>query len=161
MYFRQSLAELKTVVPCSIDRRSQAVRIFGSVRDCPTYFAFNPSRHFAMHELSIALSIVEVASQEAARLSERTVGVHLQLGALAGVEKESLLLAWELARRDSPLAQADLIIEEIAATAYCARCEGEREVMAPQLFLCANCGQPLQEVIRGRELEIAALEVDA
>src|SRR5690349_24141745 len=94
-----------------------------------------------MHELSIAMSIVEVAGREAERHEGRTVGVHLQLGAIAGVEKEALLSAWELARQESLLSDAELIIEEIPATAYCSNCGDERPVVAPQLFHCATCGQ--------------------
>jgi len=114
-----------------------------------------------MHELSIAMSIVEVAAQEAAKYEAKTVGVHLQLGALAGVEKDALLSAWQLARVQTQLADAELIIEEIPATAFCNDCGCEREVVSPQLFHCATCGSPLTDLIRGRELEIFALEVDS
>lgn len=114
-----------------------------------------------MHELSIAMSIVETASSEASKQEGRTIGVHLQLGAIAGVEKDALLSAWELARQASLVSDAELIIEEIPATAYCSACGGERPVLAPQIFHCAVCEQPLGELIRGRELEIIALEVDS
>ena len=56
-----------------------------------------------MHELSIALSIVDMAAEEAERQGGRVVAVHLKLGPLSGVVKAALLSAYELAREGSPL----------------------------------------------------------
>src|SRR5471032_3336946 len=51
-----------------------------------------------MHELSIAMSIVEMAQEEAdQRGGARVNAVYLKLGALAGVVKDALLLSYELA----------------------------------------------------------------
>ena len=44
-----------------------------------------------MHELSIAMSIVELAEEEAERRGVHINAVHLKLGALSGVVKEALL----------------------------------------------------------------------
>ena len=43
-----------------------------------------------MHELSIALSILDLAAEEAGRRGGRVVAVHLKLGPLSGVVKEAL-----------------------------------------------------------------------
>jgi hydrogenase nickel incorporation protein HypA/HybF len=57
-----------------------------------------------MHELSIALSIIDAACEEAERhAGARVVAVHLKLGPLSGVVKEALVSAYELAREGSPL----------------------------------------------------------
>ncbi|HEY1496909.1 MAG TPA: hydrogenase maturation nickel metallochaperone HypA [Candidatus Solibacter sp.] len=70
-----------------------------------------------MHELSIAMSIVEVASEEAQRQGgARVEAVHLKLGALSGVVKDALLFSWDLACEDSPIAGAKLEIEEARGT---------------------------------------------
>ncbi len=67
-----------------------------------------------MHELSIAMSIVEIASDEARRLGDARVEVvHLTLGELSGVVKDSLLFAWDLACEESPVAGSRLEIEEV------------------------------------------------
>lgn len=66
-----------------------------------------------MHELSIALSIAEVAAEEAARQKARVVAVHLKLGILAGVENEALVAAWEIAREKTTLVGAALVIEDL------------------------------------------------
>ncbi len=50
-----------------------------------------------MHELSIALSILDVAAEEAERQGNaRVVAIHLRLGPLSGVVKGALLSAFEL-----------------------------------------------------------------
>jgi hydrogenase nickel incorporation protein HypA/HybF len=64
-----------------------------------------------MHELSIAASIVEIASEEASRRGCRVEAVHLRLGALSGVVREALEFSWELACGETPVAGARLEIE--------------------------------------------------
>jgi hydrogenase nickel incorporation protein HypA/HybF len=67
-----------------------------------------------MHELSIAMSIVEMASEEAAREgAARVQAVHLKLGSLSGVARDALLFSWDLACDDTRLAGAKLAIEEV------------------------------------------------
>jgi hydrogenase nickel incorporation protein HypA/HybF len=67
-----------------------------------------------MHELSIALSIVDIACEEAERHgSTRVHATHLKLGPLAGVVRESLLSAYELACEGTPLEGSQLVIDEV------------------------------------------------
>jgi len=47
-----------------------------------------------MHELSIAMSIVEMAQEEAAQRGCQIDAVHLKLGALSGVVKDALLSSY-------------------------------------------------------------------
>jgi hydrogenase nickel incorporation protein HypA/HybF len=114
-----------------------------------------------MHELSIALSILDVAAEEAGRhAAARVAGIHLRLGPYSGVVKEALLSAFELAREGSPLETARLIIEEVPVTAYCPACQATREVVSIQQLCCRECGTPAPEVRGGRELEVVALEIE-
>jgi hydrogenase nickel incorporation protein HypA/HybF len=113
-----------------------------------------------MHELSIALGIVDVAAEEAARRAGgRVAAVHLRLGRLSGVVPDALRSAFELARENSPLAAAELVIEEVPVAAHCPACAAERAVPFPEL-VCPTCGTPTPEVVRGRELEVVALEIE-
>jgi hydrogenase nickel incorporation protein HypA/HybF len=111
-----------------------------------------------MHELSIALGIVEVATEEAERLNARVTAVHLKVGRLSGVVAEALTSAFELARESTPLAEAVLVIEEVPVAAYCPACAAERAVPFPSLC-CPVCGAQTPDVVRGRELEVTALEI--
>ena len=114
-----------------------------------------------MHELSIALSIVDLAAEEAERRAARIVSIHLKLGPLAGVIKEALLSAYELAREGSPVADSRLLIEETAVLIYCPTCVARRPVASIQQMCCSQCGTPTREIVSGRELEVVALEVEA
>jgi hydrogenase nickel incorporation protein HypA/HybF len=113
-----------------------------------------------MHELSIALGIVDVAAEEAGRRGGRVAAVHLKLGPLSGVVPAALRSAFELAREQEPaVAAAELVVEDVPVAAYCPACAAERAVRFPELR-CPECGTPTPEVVRGRELEVVALEIE-
>lgn len=66
-----------------------------------------------MHELSIAMSIVEIACEEAERQGSPPVEtVHLRLGADAGVVQEALLFSWPLVCEGTRIEGANLAVEE-------------------------------------------------
>ncbi len=113
-----------------------------------------------MHELSIALGILDVAAEEAERHPGRVVAVHLKLGPLSGVVKEALLLAYDLAREGTPLERAELVVEEVPVVAWCPVCAAERALASIQQLCCPDCGEPTPRVVRGRELEVVALEIE-
>ena len=114
-----------------------------------------------MHELSVALSIVDLAAEEAGRHGGRVVAVHLKLGRLCGVVKEALLSAYGLAREGTPLQQAELVVEEVPVVAWCEACAAEHRPASALELRCPSCGGPTPEVLRGRELEVVALEIDS
>jgi hydrogenase nickel incorporation protein HypA/HybF len=114
-----------------------------------------------MHELSIAMSIVEMAQEEAGEQGGVQVSaVHLKLGALSGVVKESLLSAYEMACADTPLQGSRLIVEEIPVVVFCQSCQVTRPLSSVQLFRCAECGSPASEVVQGKEIQIVRLEIE-
>jgi hydrogenase nickel incorporation protein HypA/HybF len=114
-----------------------------------------------MHELSIALAIVDAASEEAERLGGISVcAIHVRLGGLAGIVKDALLSAFELAREASPLQNSRLVVEDVPVIVYCDRCRAERPIDSVQSFRCSSCGSPPAELISGKELEISALEIE-
>ncbi len=115
-----------------------------------------------MHELSIALSILDVAAEEARRQgAARVKSIYLRLGPLSGVVKEALMAAYDLARdANAPeLDNAQLIVEEVPVTVDCPTCRTTRTIVSLQEFFCAECGTPTPEVKSGRELEVFALEI--
>jgi hydrogenase nickel incorporation protein HypA/HybF len=66
-----------------------------------------------MHELSIALSMIDMANEELLRHEgQRVTALHLKLGALSGVVKESLNFSWEIACQGTALEGSQLVIEE-------------------------------------------------
>jgi len=113
-----------------------------------------------MHELSIAMSIVAMAQEEAQRSGPGQVdAIHLRLGGLSGIVKEALLSSYEMACMDTPLQGSKLLIEEVPIEVFCPHCEVPRRVNSHQWFCCPECGTPTPTVLRGRELEVVALEI--
>jgi hydrogenase nickel incorporation protein HypA/HybF len=113
-----------------------------------------------MHELSIALSILDVVEEEAQRHGEaRVAAVYLKLGPLSGVVKESLLAAFELACEGTPLQACQLLIEEVPIVVNCPACGVERSVASMQHMFCPVCATATPDVIKGRELEVTAMEL--
>jgi hydrogenase nickel incorporation protein HypA/HybF len=113
-----------------------------------------------VHELSIAMSIVEMAQEEAESHGCLQVqAVHLKLGMLSGVVKEALLSSYEMACHATPLEGSQLLIEEIPVEVFCPKCDGPRLVDSIQWFCCPECGTPTPTILRGKELEVVALEI--
>ncbi|HEX4959550.1 MAG TPA: hydrogenase maturation nickel metallochaperone HypA [Thermoanaerobaculia bacterium] len=113
-----------------------------------------------MHELSIAISLIEAACEEAERLGGvRVEALHLRLGALSGVVRQALEFSFDLAAAGTAIEGARLQIEEVPVAVLCPRCGEERELPSLQHFRCPVCNTPVPDVVRGRELELTALEI--
>ena len=114
-----------------------------------------------MHELSIAMSIVELAEEEIERRGNIQIKtVHLKLGALSGVVKEALLASFEMACEGTSLAGSRLVVEDVPVVVFCSTCQARRPVSSMQLFCCAECGSPTGEIVEGKEIEVVALEIE-
>jgi hydrogenase nickel incorporation protein HypA/HybF len=113
-----------------------------------------------MHELSIALSILEQVEQNPSAQPGGVRAVQVKVGALAGVDAEALRFAWQIARAGTPLADAELEIEQIPLRVRCPRCDRTRTPEI-QAISCPDCAGAEQEILAGRELELTSLEVDA
>jgi hydrogenase nickel incorporation protein HypA/HybF len=113
-----------------------------------------------MHELSIAMSIVEMAQEEAeSRGGVQVHAIHLRLGLLTGVVKEALLSSFEMACAATTLEGSQLLIEEIPIEVFCPKCQVPRLVNSVQWFSCPECGTPTPIVLHGKEMEVVALEL--
>ena len=112
-----------------------------------------------MHELSIAMSLVEIAQEEAVRRGAEVSSVHIRVGRLSGVVREALLSSYEMACFETPLQGSQLIIEDVPIVVFCSRCRKNRDVISDQWFVCPECGSPTPEVLQGKELEMVALEI--
>jgi len=113
-----------------------------------------------MHELSIALSIVDLVQEEMdSRGGVQIQAVHLKLGQLSGVVKEALLFSFELACEQTPLQGSKLVIEEVPVLVNCPNCRSHRPVRSLQCLCCAECGTPAYDIVEGREIFVTAVEL--
>src|SRR5262245_60784871 len=107
-----------------------------------------------MHELSIALSIIEMATEEAAQLGNaRVETVHLRVGPLVGVAKEALLFSYQLACEGTRLSGSRLQIDDAPLTMFCRSCGCEKALASVQRLYCPDCREPAFELLGGRELD--------
>lgn len=113
-----------------------------------------------MHELSIAQGIIDLVIGEAGRNQVRKVTrVDLEIGAMAGVEIEALLFAWETIRQGTLAHEASLVIDHVEARARCLACDTE---FPPDNYLaaCPSCGSYRYEIIKGRELRVSSFFIE-
>lgn len=113
-----------------------------------------------MHEMGIALQIVEIATASLpADLGEaRVAAVNLKIGKLAAVVPESLRFCFDVAVKGTPLATAKLVIEEVPVVASCKDCHAQWTINEP-VFICKTCESGSLEILSGRELDIESIEV--
>jgi hydrogenase nickel incorporation protein HypA/HybF len=113
-----------------------------------------------MHEMGIAVRVVEIAISaippdiEDARIER----INMRIGRLTAVVPESLHFCFNIARADTPLARASLVIEETPIVVECNECGAETTIDRPP-FACSECGSGLVTVVSGRELEVLSIEL--
>ena len=110
-----------------------------------------------MHELSIAESVVAVASRHAR--GRRVEKVTVRAGHLRQVVPAALELAFELVADGTAVAGAKLEIEAVPAAGRCRGCGVESELEGFPL-LCPRCGSLDVELVRGEELLVDSLELE-
>jgi hydrogenase nickel incorporation protein HypA/HybF len=117
-------------------------------------------RLLLMHELSIALSMIEMAGEELRENGGTKVdAVHLKLGRLSGVVEDALLFSWEVACAGTSLEGSRLIIEDVPIVVRCENCREDKTLAAINRLVCPVCENPTPEILQGRELLVTALEI--
>ena len=113
-----------------------------------------------MHEVSIMAEAVRMAVEAVqAAGANRLTGLRLRVGTLSGAVPEAMQFAWDVVRRDTPAADAWLEIETVSAACWCGTCRAEFE--CNDFFNeCPRCHNVSGELRRGRELDIASVEMN-
>lgn len=112
-----------------------------------------------MHELSIAMNIVDIVEQEVKKHNARkVVEIELEIGRLSGIEPYALDFAWEQAILNTVLEKAKRTTRYINALAKCLDCENEYNI---ENFYdaCPSCGSFMKKLKTGKELRIKSLTV--
>jgi len=113
-----------------------------------------------MHEVSIMTEALRLA-EDAARSAEatRVRKLRLRVGSLSGVVPDALRFAFDVVRQNTLAADATLEIETVTAACWCVTCQAEFEC-ADFFNECPRCNEPAGDLRRGREMEIADVEVE-
>lgn len=111
-----------------------------------------------MHELTIANSLVELASAHAAENgADRVTSISVRMGVLCGIGR-ALYFCFEPAARGTLCEGARLHIEEVPLSVSCERCGDTKVPKALYNFRCPDCGYPTPKVVTGREMELTSIE---
>jgi hydrogenase nickel incorporation protein HypA/HybF len=112
-----------------------------------------------MHEMSIAMNVIELASAAARAESAGSItSIELQVGELAGVMVEALEFCFEAAAKGTPAEDARLEIVAVPGEANCSRC-GKISPADSFGSPCRHCGAYLFDIIKGKDLRIHAITI--
>ena len=114
-----------------------------------------------VHELALLTSVVqavEVALRRSAGSGPSVVA--LRVGTLSGADPDALEAAWPLAVAGSRVEGARLVMEAVVAAVWCRDCDREVQIDAFYALRCPVCDRPTGDLVQGRELEIAYVEID-
>ena len=113
-----------------------------------------------MHELSLCESILQIIEENAASQGfSKVKKVWLEIGALAGVEKEAMYFGFDVVCKDTLADKAALEIIDLPAVAWCMPCA--KNVTVTQRYdACPVCGSYQLQISQGEELRIKELEVE-
>jgi hydrogenase nickel incorporation protein HypA/HybF len=115
-----------------------------------------------MHELGIAESALKAALQEMeSRKAKRILSITLRIGDLAAVDPEAMRFAFSTVIIDTPAAGAELSIDNIHPVAWCRNCAESFSTDTIAFFKCPRCGNYSGDLRKGREIELARLELDS
>lgn len=114
-----------------------------------------------MHEASIATELLNIAVRECLSNGYSKIdSIRVTIGRATGVMTDALLFAFNVLKEGTPAEKANLIIEEIPIRGLCNDCERVFESKENYIiFECPNCGSFSIELISGKELNIAEMEV--
>ena len=113
-----------------------------------------------MHELSIAHSLVEIATEHALNAgAEKVVAITIRVGALSFIQKSSLCAGFEMFADNTLLKGATLQFVDVPVTVYCNSCECEAMITDLRSFCCPSCGNPGSDIRNGRELDVDSIEI--
>lgn len=113
-----------------------------------------------MHELSIALRIIEEVTRLAAAEPGRVTRVVVGVGDLAGVHTPSLEQAFAIAAADGPLAATTLEIVPVPVRVWCQACATEGTLASLTRFACPGCGRPCGAIRSGHDLVIESIVLE-
>lgn len=107
-----------------------------------------------MHEAGIAESILGIANDVARENGlTRVTAITIQIGKFTGIEPDALDFAFQLMTKDTPMEDAELVIEKTPLLLRCKKCEGEYGVEGEDLH-CPLCGAEDFLILQGREMVV-------
>lgn len=113
-----------------------------------------------MHELSIVASLFEILNEKAKeQKAKKIISVKLKVGKFAGVVPELLETAFQIYKKDTIAADAQLEIEGVPLILQCKKCKTEVN-KDDFVFICPRCDSRDLKTLAGTELLLEKLELE-
>jgi hydrogenase nickel incorporation protein HypA/HybF len=113
-----------------------------------------------MHEMSLALNIVDLAVETAGKEGgERVSEVEIEVGNMAGVMADALQFCLEAVARTTIVEGAAFNLVESSAIGECPSCRSTFKT-ASFYPVCPDCGQEGVPVSGGQDLRIISLTIE-
>ncbi len=113
-----------------------------------------------MHEMSIALSIIEAVEEKAREEGAGKIsGVDLVIGKISGIEPESLKFCFSAAAKGTLAEDAVLMVEEPEGTGECGDC-GMRFPVTFYYAECPGCRSLRVKIVSGEEFLIQSITIE-
>ncbi|MDO5044050.1 MAG: hydrogenase maturation nickel metallochaperone HypA [Coriobacteriia bacterium] len=113
-----------------------------------------------MHEFGIMSSVMDNVIRVAQEHDAQKINqISLRIGVMVEAVEESLQFAFDILKEDTIAQDAVLEVIEIQPYSRCIECGHEFEHTRYDLR-CPKCDSPLTQVLKGRELEVASIELD-
>ena len=113
-----------------------------------------------MHEMTIAMNIVDIVCQKANdEKAHKINSVELEIGSLSGIMIDSLKFCFEAACKNTIANGAELNINEIEAKAFCKSCKKDFKIES-DFSPCPNCNDFNFEIVMGKEFSIKSFNID-
>lgn len=113
-----------------------------------------------MHELSIVAGVLDSvipAAQDAG--AQKVTAITLRIGDMTDIVDEALTFAFEALTEGTICEGASLVVEPVHPRSFCFECGNEFDHDRFHRS-CPECGSAQTKPVRGRELEIANIEVE-
>ncbi|MBK8346993.1 MAG: hydrogenase maturation nickel metallochaperone HypA [Saprospiraceae bacterium] len=112
-----------------------------------------------MHELSIVMSIIEIANTEAVKANVSKIdAIELEIGLLSGIEMSAFDFAWQEAVKSTVLENAERNIIKPEGKAHCLDCNSSFDI--DNLYeQCPVCKSHFIDITQGKELRVKSVTV--
>jgi hydrogenase nickel incorporation protein HypA/HybF len=113
-----------------------------------------------MHELSVVASLFEILEEKVKEQGGKKITlVKLQIGTLSGIVPDLLATAFDIYKKDTIAAEAELKINVVPLKVQCKDCQ---KVMIKDdfVFICDNCNSTNLETVEGTEMILEKMDIE-
>ncbi len=110
-----------------------------------------------MHELSLALEVIDLVSKETQKKSlSRVFEMEIEVGTLSGVEAETFQSALEMVVKGTLLEDAKIQINQTFAVGTCSDCQKDFN-MKERMATCSDCRSYPSKIIGGDQFRVVSI----